>query len=68
MGSACPSMLYDANMRRFLQKVLSVALLGILLGTPVMLLAQGKKKGGGHGGGRSGGRKKSGQRKKGGGR
>jgi hypothetical protein len=52
-------------MRRLLQKTLSVAIMGILLVTPFMLSAQGKKKGGGRGG-RSGGRKKSGVRKKGG--
>jgi hypothetical protein len=66
-------MIYDevtevrTDMRRLLQKTLSMALAGMLLGTPVMLLAQGKKKGGGHGGARSGGRKRSGARKKGGG-
>jgi hypothetical protein len=53
-------------MRRFLQKTLGVALMGVMLATPLMLSAQGGKKGGKGGGGRGGGRKKSGSRKKGG--
>jgi hypothetical protein len=53
------------RMRRFLQKTLGVALMGILLATPFMLSAQGRK-GGKGGGGRGAGRKKGGSRKKGG--
>ncbi|MGO9261464.1 MAG: hypothetical protein ACLQU1_34950 [Bryobacteraceae bacterium] len=52
-------------MRRLLQKILSVALMGMMLATPLMLNAQGRK-GGKGGGGRGAGRKKGGSRKKGG--
>ena len=60
---ACPGT--DSFMRRLLQKILSVALMGMMLATPLMLNAQGRK-GGKGGGGRGAGRKKAGSRKKGG--
>jgi hypothetical protein len=55
-------------MRKFLQKTISIALMGLMLAAPLLLSAQGKKKkgGGGAGGGRGGARKKAGIRKKGG--
>jgi hypothetical protein len=53
-------------MRRLLQRTLGVGLMGILLGTPFLLPAQGKKGSGHSGGSRGGSRKKSGTRKKGG--
>jgi len=53
-------------MRRFLQKALSVVLLGTVLAMPFVLSAQGHGKKGHSGGGRGGGRGKSGSKKKGG--
>ena len=55
-------------MRRFLQRFLGVALMGMMLATPFVLTAQGHgKKGHGHsGGGRGAGKNKSGSKKKGG--
>ena len=51
-------------MRRLLQKTLGVALMGLMLASPLMLSAQGRK-GGKGGGGRGAGRKKPVTHKKG---
>jgi hypothetical protein len=48
-------------MRRLIHKILSVSLMGLMLATPFMLSAQGRK-GGKAGGGHGGQRKKAGKK------